>query len=254
MNATAALVRPVATSLAAAELTHLARTDVDASLATAQHAAYCELLTGLGLSVIHVPPAPEHPDGVFVEDTVVVVDDLAVLSRPGAASRRGEVASVADVLVARGLATARIEAPGTLDGGDVLQVGDTVFVGRSTRTDDDAIAQLADLLAPLGRRVLAVDVPGALHLKTAATALPDGTVLAVPDWVDVAAFGPREVVAVPEPAGANALVVGDAVVLAASAPRTAGLVTARGWEVHTVDIDQFERVEAGVTCLSVLLP
>lgn len=251
---TAALVRPVSPRLATAELTHVDRTPVDVDAAQREHGAYCETLADLGLQVIVAAAAPEHPDGVFVEDAVVVVEDLAVLTRPGAPSRRGEVASVAAALSDRGLRTAAIAAPGHLDGGDVLQVGRTVHVGRSTRTDAAAITQLAALLEPLGRHVVPVDVPGALHLKTAATALPDGTVLAVPDWVDVRAFGDREVVAVPEPSGANALVVGAQVVLAASAPRTAELVAGRGWDVTTVDIEQFERVEAGVTCLSVLLP
>ena len=143
-------------------------------------------------------------------------------------------------------------APATLDGGDVLQLGRSLLVGRSSRTDDDAIAQLRRLVAPLGRTVRPVDVRGALHLKTAATALPDGTVLAVPTWLDTGALGDREVVPVPEPAGANALVVGDTVVLSASAPGTAALVADRGWDVRTVELDEFERVEAGPTCLSVL--
>lgn len=250
----AALVRPVSPRLADAELTHIDRTPVDATAAISQHAAYCDLLARLGFDVIEVAAAPEHPDGVFVEDAVVVVEDLAILTRPGASARRGEPSTVAPALAARDLRITEIAAPATIDGGDVLQVGERVFVGCSTRTGDDAIAQLRELVAPLGRDVHPVDVPGALHLKTAATALPDGTILAVPDWVDTKAFGDMEVIAVPEPPGANALVAGQAVVLAASAPRTAALVAARGWDVHLVDIDQFERVEAGVTCLSVLVP
>jgi dimethylargininase len=247
------MVRPVSPRLAEAEVTHVARRPVDVDRARRQHEAYRALLAELGLDVVAAPPAPAHPDGVFVEDTVVVVDGLAVLTRPGASTRRGEVATVAPLLTARGLRTAEVTAPATLDGGDVLQVGETVFVGRSTRTSAAATARLRALLTPLGRRVVPVDVTGALHLKTAVTALPDGTLLAVPDRIDVAALG-GHVVAVPEPAGANVLVVDRTVVVPASAPATADLVADRGWPVRTVDVSEFERVEAGVTCLSVLLP
>lgn len=249
-----ALVREVSPRLADAELTHLVRVAVDVERAVAQHDAYCHLLDELGLGVVVAPAAPEHPDGVFVEDALVVVDDLGITTRPGASSRRDEVATVAPLLGDLGLRSAAIEAPATLDGGDVLQVGATVYVGRSSRTDDDAIEQLRALVAELGREVVPVDVPGALHLKTAVTALPDGTLLAVPDWVDTAAFGDREVVAVTEPAGADVLLVGEVVVVSASAPATAALVADRGFEVRTVAIDEFEKAEAGVTCLSVLLP
>jgi dimethylargininase len=250
---TAAIVRPVSPRLTEAEVTHVARRPVDVDRARAQHAAYCRLLAELDLEVLTAPAAPDHPDGVFVEDTVVVIGGLAVLTRPGAPSRRGEVTTVAPLLAARGLRTIEVTAPATLDGGDVLQVGETVFVGRSTRTSPAATAQLRALLTGLGRRVVPVDVSGALHLKTAVTALPDGTLLAVPDRVDVAALG-GHVVTVPEPAGANVLVVGRTVVVPASAPATADLVADRGWPVRTIDVSEFERVEAGVTCLSVLLP
>lgn len=249
-----ALVRDVSPRLAEAELTHLDRTPIDLDRARDQHATYRQVLAGLGLEVVLAPPAPEHPDGVFVEDALVVADDLGILTRPGAASRRGEVASIAPLLGDLGLRRAVITAPGTLDGGDVLQVDSTVYVGRSTRTNHAGIDQLRRLLEPTGRRVVPVEVPGALHLKTAATALPDGTILAVPAWVDTAAFGSREVIAVPEEAGADVLLVGETVVLSASAPRTAELVADRGWSVRPVEIGEFERVEAGPTCLSVLLP
>lgn len=247
-------MRDVSPRLAAAELTHLDRVPVDVGRARAQHRAYRRTLTDLGLEVLEAPPAPEHPDGVFVEDALVVVDDLGILTRPGASSRRREVASIAPLLADLGLRPAAIEAPGTLDGGDVLQVGPTLFVGRSSRTDDDGIRQLQELVALLGRQVVPVDVTGALHLKTAATALPDGTILAVPSWLDTGPFADREVVEVPEQSGADVMQVGEFVVLAASAPRTAELIDRRGWDVVTVAISEFERVEAGPTCLSVLLP
>ena len=71
----------------------------------------------------------------------------------------------------------RIHAPGTLDGGDVLKVGDTVYVGRGGRTNAEGVAQLRTILQPLGATVITVPVQKVLHLKSAVTALPDGSVI-----------------------------------------------------------------------------
>ena len=191
---------------------------------------------------------------MFVEDTVVVVDRTAVLLRPGAASRRGEVDSVRAALERRGLQLERIVAPGTMDGGDVLQVGDTVYAGLTARTNPAAVDQLARLLTPLGRAVVPVPVHGVLHLKTGATALPDGSIVALPAAVPPGVFGGCTVLGAPEPAGGDVLAIGEVVVVSAAAPRTAALIAARGFDVELVDVSELEKAEAGVTCLSVLLP
>ena len=59
------------------------------------------------------------------------------------------------------------------------------------RTNDEGIRQLAALVAPYGRRVVAVPVAKVLHLKSGVTALPDGTVVGYEPLVDdPAAFAP----------------------------------------------------------------
>jgi dimethylargininase len=251
---TTALVRPPSPSLGSGELTFLDRQPVDVEVARTQHAAYVAALRDAGLEILVAPPTPDHPDGVFVEDAVVVIDDLAILTRPGAPSRRGEGASLIPLLDAHGLEIAEMTEPGSLDGGDVLHVGDTIYVGRSTRTDATGIAQLRALAATRGRRVLGVDVPGALHLKTAVTALPDGRLVGRPSGFDASAFEGREIVCVDEPSGANVLLAGSRVIIAASAGGTAAALRQHGYDVVTVEIGELEKLEAGPTCLSVLLP
>ena len=71
-----------------------------------------------------------------------------------------------------------------LDGGDVLKHGGIVCVGQSARSNAHGIRQLAEYLAPLGARVVVVPLTKALHLKSAVTALPDGTVIGYPPVVD----------------------------------------------------------------------
>lgn len=250
----AALVREVSPRIADGELSYLQPQPVDLDRARAQHAAYVEVMRDAGLEIVQAPALDEHPDGVFVEDAVVVIGQLAVLARSGAASRRGEADSLRELLATRGLRIEAITDPATLDGGDVFQVDDTVFVGRTARTNEAAIERLRELAATVGREVVAVDVDGVLHLKSAATALPDGRILANLGSVDAASFGGREIIQALEPSGSDVLLLGDTVVLAASAPLTAAMVREQGYEVRTVDISELEKLEAGPTCPSVLLP
>ena len=101
-------------------------------------------------AVTEVEPAADCPDSAFVEDAVVAYRDLAVMTRPGAAERRPEVEGAEKSIRDAGYRVVHIEAPGTLDGGDVLKIGSTVYVGQGGRTNDEAIRQLREHLAPLG--------------------------------------------------------------------------------------------------------
>lgn len=254
------LVRRPSPALADGELTHIERSPVDPDLALRQWQAYVDAFASHGWTVHQVEPADEHPDGVFVEDTVVVFDDLAVLTSPGAASRRGEVRSTEAALGALpaelGLQISSIVLPGHLDGGDVLKIGRTAYVGLSTRTDTEGIAQLAELLEPRGWQVVSVPISTVLHLKSGVTALPDGTVVGYPPLVDDAAVY-RDFLPVPEEHGTAVVDLGvtrdggRAILMSADAPRTAEIFAARGLEVVTVPITEFEKLEGCVTCLSV---
>ena len=252
MNGTV-LVRAPSSRLAEGIVTYVGRTAVDVALARTQHAAYAEALLASDWRVEQAPAAEDCPDSVFIEDTVVVCEDLAVLARPGAPARRAEVAGVAGAARSLGLRTARIQEPATLDGGDVLQAGHTVYVGRGGRTNGEGIRQLRALLAPLGRTVIAVPLGKVLHLKSAVTALPDGTFLLLPQLVPAGLF--PAVRPVEEDGGCHVVPLGgDRVLIAASAPRTAGLLGDLGFTPVVVDISEFEKLEGCVTCLSVLLP
>ena len=245
------MVRRPSTRIADGIVTFARREPVDAELAARQHEAYVDALRGAGWAIHEVTPADDLPDSAFVEDTVVVCGDLAVLARPGAAERRAEVAGTEEAVRALDLDVARIEEPGTLDGGDVLQVGDTVYVGRGGRTNGEGIRQLRTLLPH--RTVVPVPLGSVLHLKSAVTALPDGTIVCADrSLLDTAPLPP--VRAVPEAGGAHVVLLGGGrVLMAASAPRTAELYDDWGFDVVVVDIGEFERMEGCVTCLSVLI-
>ena len=246
-----ALVRPPGPLLADGLVTHIDRAPIDLQLANDQWNAYVAALEQAGWSITEVEPADQCPDAVFIEDAMVVFDDLCVITRPGAVSRQAEVVGAEAAALSAGLEIHRIAEPGTLDGGDVLKVDRTVYVGVGGRTNAPEVAQLTHVLARRGWVVRPVPVHRVLHLKSAVTALPDGTVVGYPDLVDDPSVFER-FLAVPEPSGAHVVLLGsDRLLMSAGAPETAALYRSKGYEVIEVDIFEFEKLEGCVTCLSV---
>jgi len=247
-----ALIRRPSSRLADGLLTHLDRVAVDVPLARRQWQGYLDAMARTGWELIEVPAADDCPDSVFVEDTAVMIGDTAVITRPGADSRKPETRGTAETLAADGYRTVEMTA-GTLDGGDVLKVDRLVYVGRTPRTSATGIAEFRRIAAPLGVTVIAVPVTRALHLKSAVTALPDGTIIGYPPLVDDPAFWPH-FRPVPEPAGSQVVDLGDgALLMSSSAPRSVELIADLGYSPVVVDISEFEKLEGCVTCLSVRL-
>jgi dimethylargininase len=248
-----ALVRRPSPRLADGLVTHVERQPVDVDLAMRQWEGYVTALHDAGWSTVEVTPIEGCPDGVFVEDTVVMYGDRAVITRPGADERKPETVAVAALLGDLGYDVVSIEHPGTLDGGDVLKHGGTVWVGLGGRTNGSGFEQLAAHLEPSGARVVAVPVRKVLHLKSAVTALPDGTVVGYEPLVDDPAAWPS-FLPVPEESGSHVVLLGDdTVLMSADAPLSQALFEERGLDVVAVDISEFIKLEGCVTCLSVRL-
>ena len=248
-----AVVRQPATSIVNCELTYMERVPISHATALSEHAAYSLALNAAGVNVIALPALEAYPDSVFTEDVAVVLDEIAVLTRPGAVSRQGEVTEMAATL-SRYRSLRALTAPATLEGGDVLRIGRRIFVGQSTRTNAEGVRQLRAIVEPLGYTVTPVAVPGALHLKTAATALDEHTLIANTGWLDLTPFAGMEVLAVPpeEPWAANVLVVGEARLINADCPRTLDLLAHAGYAVQPIELTEFAKAEAGLTCLSLV--
>jgi dimethylargininase len=245
-----ALTRQVGSNFAACELTFLERQPIDVAKAMEQHRRYEACLTELSVHVTSLPADPAFPDGVFVEDPAIVLDELAIITRPGAESRRGETESIASAL-SKFRELRAIREPGTLEGGDVVRVGKALYVGLSKRTNQEGIAQLADLLQPFDYRVTPVEVRGCLHLKSAACWSGDA-ILANREWVDVDAFRGLKILDVAEPSAADVLPVGDMVLVPSNFVLTAELLSHSGMKVRLLDVSELQKAEAGVTCMSLL--
>src|SRR5579884_3542330 len=72
-----AITRKVSPALKRCELSYIERQPIDLEKAEEQHRAYEALLEELGARVISLPPEPELPDSMFVEDPAIVMDGLA---------------------------------------------------------------------------------------------------------------------------------------------------------------------------------
>jgi dimethylargininase len=249
-----ALTHVPSPNLERCQRTYVAVAPIDYGLAVRQHEDYCRMLRSCGGEVRTLAVNRDLPDGVFIEDTAVVLDEVAVLASMGAPSRRAEPEGIEPEL-RKYRPVERIEPPATLEGGDVLRVGRTLLVGLSARTNAAGAAALQAVARRFGYDVRPVPVRRCLHLKSACAALPDGRLLANPDWLDRQGLSGFEAVRVPEaePDAANALLLGGRVCLPAAHPRTADLVRGLGFEVLTVDLSEFAKAEGCVTCLSILL-
>jgi dimethylargininase len=251
-----AITRAVSPALGRCELSWLPRQEIDLDKAVAQHRAYEQCLRDLGAEVISLPPEPDLPDSMFVEDPAVVVPEVAIITRMGAESRRREAETLAPVL-ARYRPLRYLREPATLEGGDVLRIGKTLFVGRSHRTNAEGIKQVAAELRQFGYSVHSVPVDRCLHLKSACSWLGEQTVVADADWVDIGRFHAEglRILEVPrrEPRAANVLAINGTIVVPAAFPETAGRIAQLGFPVRTLDISELMKAEAGLTCSSILI-
>ena len=251
----AALVRPPGESFRLAISLHPERELIDPVRARHQHEAYCRVLAGMGVELIELPADERHPDSCFTQDPALVLDGRALIGRLGAESRAAEAEAMEQALAPLVSAVDRLEAPATLEGGDVLRIGNRLLVGRSNRTNDEGIDALTAFAEPLGYSVHAVEVPrGVLHLSTAVTALTDELVTGLDEVLENEVFRGLERLPVgdaPLPA-CNVLAIGDQVI-ASGDYRAHDRLESRGFKVHRLDLSEFERADAGPTCLSLLI-
>lgn len=249
-----AFVRPPSASLADGLVTHIEKSEIDTNLAKKQWQGYVDALEKNGWPTKTIPPLDSAPDAVFIEDAFVMFGpNLAVITSPGAEPRKPETEGIEEILKTNGIEARRLEK-GTLDGGDVLKIGNTVYVGQGGRTSKEGIESLQKVLPD--HKVVAVPLTKVLHLKSAVTALPDGTVIGYEPLVDdVSVF--EKFKAVPEEGGSHVVLLGpnsegkQRVLMASSAPKSAQIFRDLGLDVITVDISEFEKLEGCVTCLSV---
>lgn len=252
---TIAITRDISPRFNECEITHIDRTPIDVDVARAQHHEYVQALRELGCQVVELPAEVDLPDAVFVEDTAFILPEVAVITRPGADSRKPETESIIRALMPH-LRLVYVREPATVDGGDVLVLGKQIYVGLSTRSNQEAIDQLNQLLGDYGYVVTGVQMHDCLHLKTAVTRVDDKTLLINRNWVDTHHFENFQCIEVDpsEPFAANCLPVESSILYPTSFPKTCAKLEAAGYQLKTVDVSELAKAEGAVTCCSLILP
>jgi len=248
-----ALTRGISAGIDRCEVSFINRVAIDVQKMKQQHRAYEEMLRSMGYEVIQILADDSCPDCCFIEDTALLLDEIAVITYPGSVARRGEVPGVVPT-IEKYRKTLRIEPPATLEGGDVLRIGRNLYVGLTQRTNAEGVDALRTLVAPYGYKVTAVPTPGALHMKSVCTAADDRTIVADPTRVDVSPLRDYDMIEIaPEEwMGGDLLPIKGIVWMIEGFPKLKSALEARGFNVRTLNMSEFLKAEAGLTCLSLL--
>ncbi len=240
-------------SLSQGELTFLSRQPIDFDKAKRQHASYCDMLRRSGVTVVTFDKNSSFPDSVFVEDTALVLDEIGVIMPMGVASRQKETEFIQTEL-AKFRNIEHIVLPERIEGGDILCIGKRLYVGLTSRTNAGGVRALEGMVKPYGYNVIGVNVSGCLHLKTGCTALDEHNILINPRWVDSKSFETFNQIVVPdeEPFAANILRIGNIICMHSGFAKTREMVEQSGYEVAVTDISEFQKAEAGLTCMSLI--
>lgn len=239
---------------------------VDIEVAAKEHEAFCELLTSLGVTVHELGSDAPFADMVYTYDPSLMTRAGAILLRSGKPERVGEEHVHQKWYEANGIPViGAIEAPGTADGGDIFWLTEDILcVGRTLRTNQAGIDQLAELVS---EDVQVFDVaydagPGeCLHLLSTISMIRDD--LAVVDLKRLpvglhALLEARgvELIAVPEgeiaSLGPNVLAVSpDISVILDGNPGTKAAIESAGVTVHEFSGGEIAiNGSGGPTCLT----
>lgn len=224
----------------------------DFARACQQHETYIRALESCGLSVTILEPDERFPDSVFIEDTCLVTDCCTVITRPGHPARQGETRAVADAMQRFDRPVMEITAPGTLDAGDVMQVGRHFYAGLSGRTNGEGIRQLGRILGRFGCTVSAIPLTSVLHLKTGVSCLENNCLLAWGEFVARPEFAGFTILEVEddEAYAANSVWINDRVLVPAGFDNTRAMIESRGYDTIAVDVSEFQKLDGGLSCLS----
>jgi len=217
-----------------------------------QHQFYINALRRCGLEVIVLEADELYPDSTFVEDTAVLTRKCAIIANPGAESRKGEAEAMQHEIEKYFNHIETIQEPGTLDGGDVMEVGDHYFIGISGRTNTEGAGQLLQILNRYGYSGSMIEIKNFLHLKSGVAYLGNGDILAAGELIGQEAFQRLNLIPVDasESLAANCIRINNFVMIPTEYPKLNGVLTRKGHAVIEIDMSEFQKMDGGISCLS----
>jgi dimethylargininase len=224
----------------------------DYTLALIQHQEYVEALRKCGLEVIVLDSDENYPDSTFVEDTALLTPHCAVITNPGAPSRRGETIEIRKVISNYYSDIAEIIEPGTLEAGDVKMVGNHYYIGLSRRTNKIGAMQLIDILESFGMTGSVIKLEKVLHLKTGVSYLEKNNFVVAGEFITNPEFQKYNQLIVDddESYAANCIWVNDLVLVPKGFPKSKKIIEEAGYNVIEVDVSEFQKIDGGLSCLS----
>jgi N-dimethylarginine dimethylaminohydrolase len=241
---------------------------LDVDLLLQQHADFVAMLRRLGSTTVVLPPVRGLADSCFTYDPAFMIGDGLVELSAGKAVRVGEGERMSADLAEMGVPTiAHLSGEARADGGDMFWLDDdTLAVGRSYRTNAEAVRQLTAILGERGQRIEVYDVPHdlgpdwCLHLMSVISPVREDLAVVFERLAPVALLQElrrrgMEWISVPEEdwltLGCNVLAVRPGVcVIASGNDATAQALVDRGCEVHVYAASEISKGEGGPTCLT----
>jgi dimethylargininase len=229
---------------------NLGKPDYDKALE--QHKAYIQALKDCGLEVTVLSPDERFPDSTFVEDVALLTPGCAIFTNPGAPSRKGETALIREAVSRFYENTETIGAPGTIEAGDIMMIGSHFYIGISERTNPEGARQMIDILRRHGMDGMPIKMKEMLHLKTGMSYIENNHLLITGEFLRMSAFQSfdRLVVDEAEAYAANSVWINNKVLMPMGHPNTKKLVEAAGYQVIEVDTSEFQKLDGGLSCLS----
>jgi N-dimethylarginine dimethylaminohydrolase len=242
-----------------------------AAASRAEWAAFHHALVELGAEISLVPPALGVPDLVFTANAAVVLDGIALLARFRHPQRQREEAHFEAAfrsLQGRGLidAVRMLPADLVLEGaGDCVwdETRNLFWIGFGPRSDAASQAVVEDVFGVPAIALELID-PRFYHMDTALCPLPGGEVVFVPG-----AFTPRGQAVIRDRVAAaqrieigaedacqlaaNAVCIGNTLVVSGCSERLRADLGERGYRVVTSPLQSFLRSGGAAFCLTLRL-
>ncbi len=224
----------------------------DYQRALVQHADYIEALKDCGLRVTVLPADENFPDSTFVEDVALMTPHCAIVTRPGAPSRTLETQAIIETVRKFYQKVEIIKPPGTCEAGDIMMVGKYFYIGLSKRTNQAGAEQMIAILEKYGMWGSIVELSEVLHLKTGLGYLENNNLLASGEFLSKPEFQQYKLLQVdPDEAyAANSVWVNGTVLTPKGFLKTRALIASAGYKVREVDVSEFQKLDGGLSCLS----
>jgi dimethylargininase len=246
---------------------------VDLARARDEHAEFVELLQEHDIIVEELTvKQSQNCDSVFTHDASMVTRNGAVLSSMGKVLRRGEEVTHEKYYLEQQIPIlGRIVFPAQLEAGDTVWLDErTLCVGRSYRTNQAGIEQLAALLTPLNIELLIFDLPShygpqaCLHLMSILSVLDRDLALVYEPAAPVALLqelthrgikvisAPTQEFHASHTISANVLAIAPRLCVAMRGfPATAAALRQHGCELLLTQSEELGlKMEGGPTCLT----